>query len=382
MQNNRLNIPKRIKVGFQERSETYTGKLAYITYFNGNNVAKEKSFENWRNKDIPTVEYDNVPTSGFVLNKHVGGCKSGWNVRQSYCRIYDPRGFEFEITIDNLLFILANCDCTRGKGLEGEFVYAWNGQNLTLLPTTTSEYESSLSLTESKEKRGLRDANGKPIKTNLIPGALYKSAYGDYVYLGHFHYRKMKYCHPGYASDDVMASVRIKKQYIFMDVKTKRIEPQTLTSLDYLDEENYLTPDELQDALDRYNNSFHGYNPKVRVKGFKLFDSGHTVAEELNKFDKSYYYSLSVFKPSGNNLIEFDFDKYKDGYKKSSDVLTTYSFDDQDQGLHYAYVNVTEDVKKLIEGEGFGTYYIPGYEFEDGAVFEDSVCSNKRLYEY
>jgi hypothetical protein len=40
-----------------------------------------------------------------------------------------PRGFEFEISIPNLLYILQECNST--KGLDGEFVYAWDGKGIT-----------------------------------------------------------------------------------------------------------------------------------------------------------------------------------------------------------------------------------------------------------
>lgn len=32
--NEKLNIPDKIKVGLQERGDTYTGKLLYVTYIN------------------------------------------------------------------------------------------------------------------------------------------------------------------------------------------------------------------------------------------------------------------------------------------------------------------------------------------------------------
>lgn len=32
--NEKLNIPDKIKVGFQKRGDTYTGKLSYVTYIN------------------------------------------------------------------------------------------------------------------------------------------------------------------------------------------------------------------------------------------------------------------------------------------------------------------------------------------------------------
>lgn len=129
MNNEQLFIPEKICVGFQTREGTYTGKLAYVIYYDQKGVRrKEKSWESWRNKKLPPVDFTNEPIEGFVLNKGVGGARQsyGWNTRNEYIRVYDPRDFEFEISVANLLFILRECDCSRGKGLEGKFVYAWD----------------------------------------------------------------------------------------------------------------------------------------------------------------------------------------------------------------------------------------------------------------
>ena len=68
--NTQLYIPKKIKVGYQSRSDTYTKKLAYIIYYDDKGVLrKERSWEGWRDKKIAAEEFDNVPTSGFVLHK-------------------------------------------------------------------------------------------------------------------------------------------------------------------------------------------------------------------------------------------------------------------------------------------------------------------------
>ena len=100
-------IPKRINVGYQERSDTYTGKLGYIIYYDEKGkLRKETSWQNWRDDSIPSNEFENEPIKGFILNKKAGGYKYSWNTRQTYCRVFDPRGFEFEITIENLLYIL------------------------------------------------------------------------------------------------------------------------------------------------------------------------------------------------------------------------------------------------------------------------------------
>lgn len=175
-------IPKTINVGYQKREDTYTKKLAYIIYYDETGkLRKETSWQNWRNKDISNDEFDNVPTEGFVLNKKVGDYSSGWNHRQSYIRVYDPRNFEFEITVENLLYILENTSSIKGKGLEGEFVYGWDGKDLILIPTSSPDYK------EIKEYNSIIH-NKETIKAkDLIVGATYLDKdNNEYVYMGKY----------------------------------------------------------------------------------------------------------------------------------------------------------------------------------------------------
>jgi hypothetical protein len=164
-------IPKRIKVGFQERNSkwnsTYTGKLAYIIYYdNKGKLRKETSWKGWKDDKIPDVEFDNIPFDGFVLNKKAGGYNSGWNHRQTYCRVYDPRDFEFEITIPNLLYVLENTNSIKGKGLEGQFVYGWDGKDLLLVPVDSPDYIDLQKQTDNLYQN-------KYNQDNLIIGATY-----------------------------------------------------------------------------------------------------------------------------------------------------------------------------------------------------------------
>lgn len=98
-------------------------------------------------------EHENVLVEGFVLNKKAGGYSSGWNHRQSVCRVYDPRGFEFEITIENLLYILEHTNSIVGKGLEGKFIYGWDRERLVLLPESCPEYSEMIAFTKLQETR-------------------------------------------------------------------------------------------------------------------------------------------------------------------------------------------------------------------------------------
>jgi hypothetical protein len=174
MNNEQLYIPTRCKVGLQLNSETFTGKLGYVIYHDGKIWRKQDSWESWRHKEeysqwrnekgtkteviikrdgVKPIEFDNIPTAGFILNKKAGGGRSGWNKRQTYCRVFDPRGWEFEISIPNLLFILDECGVGKGKALEGEYVYSWDGKDLVLLPLLSKEYKICNKFTELQHKK-------------------------------------------------------------------------------------------------------------------------------------------------------------------------------------------------------------------------------------
>lgn len=212
MSTNQLFIPNKIKVGFQNREGTYTGKLAYVIYFDkSGKLRKEKSWNSWIDEKIDTIELDNVPTEGFVLNKGVGGQRQsyGWNARNEYIRVYDPRDFEFEISVANLLFILRECDCSRGKGLEGKFIYSWDGTELVLLPINSLEYKNSLEFTELKDK--------KVRAKDLIEGATYiTKKQKELTYIGRFDYYFIVYPNCYNFNKKYENGVNHKK-YIFWD---------------------------------------------------------------------------------------------------------------------------------------------------------------------
>jgi len=175
--NEKLRIPERLKVGFQKRDDTYTGKLAYV--ISGGRKKDPISWDGWRNKKIAPQEFDNVPIEGFVLNRDVGGTQRSydWNARRERVRVYDPRDFEFEITVENVLLILQECSSIKGKGLEGEFVLAWSGSHVVLLPVCSQEYKTAVEFIELGEK--------KVAKTDIIEGYAYLTKNKENVmYLG------------------------------------------------------------------------------------------------------------------------------------------------------------------------------------------------------
>lgn len=186
--NDNIFIPKKINVGFQERDDTYTKKLAYVIYFDNKGVLrKQTSWESWRNKKIEPIIFDNTPTDGFVLNKKVGDYRSDWNHRQAYVRVYDPRDFEFEINIENLLYILQNTSSIKGKGLEGEFVYGWHGKDLLLIPVSSPDYQD---LVEFNDK--IHSNKSFKVKDLVIGGTYLTKQNEKWIYMGlypHYNWR-------------------------------------------------------------------------------------------------------------------------------------------------------------------------------------------------
>jgi hypothetical protein len=186
----KMMIPKSITVGYQKRDDTYTGKLAYVIYTDEKGVLrKEKSWQSWRNEKLGKDQFDNEPRTGFVLNKKVGGTKYSWNTRNTYVRVFDPHGFEFEIQVPNLLFILQETSCIQGKGLEGEFVYAWHGTELVLLPTCSAEYRECAKFTKAQ--------SSKVTKADMVEGCTYTMKdMTEVMYLG-----RHDYCEKHYSDD-------------------------------------------------------------------------------------------------------------------------------------------------------------------------------------
>jgi len=222
-------IPKKCKVGLQMREGTYTGKLGYVIYHDGKVWRKETSWEGWRHKEgqmtnkwdvatqqytkdpitgVEPIEFDNVPTEGFVLNKKAGGYSSGWNHRQTYCRVYDPRGFEFEITIPNLLYILQECSAYKGKGLEGEFVYSWEGKDLVLLPVSSPDYKECQTFTDlQSQKIGKKD---------LVEGCSYLTSQMEkMVYLGQHNVTEDTWNNTLKLENDYDRNVTFSKKHVF-----------------------------------------------------------------------------------------------------------------------------------------------------------------------
>lgn len=312
-------IPEKINVGFQNRSDTYTKKLAYVIYFDHKSVLrKEASWNSWRDRSIDNIIYENAPTSGFVLNKKVGDYVSSWNHRQAYVRVYDPRGFEFEITITNLLYILENTNSIKGKGLEGDFVYGIDGKELILIPTGSPDYVEITQFNKIlHEKTYIKSRE-------LILGATYKTKDNqEWTYMGRFNY---------YDYD-----VNKGKKYYFHDSTRTYSYFQTLKSLgdkligvvsedcadnyaDLFDKlertTNYSPYDETKDEyisyeydsfLNKMSSDKYGYGASFYVEGY-----ANDTIKVKRKRDNEELYNVSVGVQTSNRGYFTSYNYYED----------------------------------------------------------------------
>lgn len=304
--NSTIFLPNKINVGFQKRSGTYTGKLAYVVYYDQKGVLrKEASWNSWRDKSIPNEEYENNPTEGFVLNKKVGGYDTGWNHRQTYTRVYDPRGFEFEITIENLLYILENTSSIKGKGLEGEFIYGWDGKDLLLIPCGSPDYKE---LKEYNQKlKNKPNLKGK----DLILGATYLSKENNQiVYLGRHKYYGWK-------------SVPDKKQYFFYNKNSKRFESYKTIGkviIDVISEERV---EEYSEIFSKFEYCEH-YNPYDDSKDEYIY---HTL-DSFKKYTQNQiakisewrnYVNVYYYQNFGEESKNIDMYMFSKSYGRTSD---------------------------------------------------------------
>lgn len=333
-----LFIPTKLKVGYNNRSDTYTKKLAYVIYYDQKNILRqEKSWEGWRDKKIEPNDYTNEPTEGFVLNKGVGGQREsyGWNARNEYVRVFDPRGFEFEISIANLLFILAECDSFKGKGLSGQFVYAWSGSSLVLLPVSSHEYKASTEFT------GLQSC--KVSAKDLVIGGTYETKTRETeIYLGKFN----AFNYYDWRSIDEAEMAINMKHHVFIRIYNGRKIISYTKNVSNIAKEISKDPVEnLAELIDDVlNDSSFGKITNVDTRPAIIKPEVHT--------QKGDTYNVDGY------LFKYDGETYQ-MYKMTFDELDSYKYSDKND-RYYSYRSYKRSKKyslqqykkfKIVDGE-------------------------------
>ncbi|OPH61869.1 hypothetical protein BC351_01105 [Paenibacillus ferrarius] len=321
-------IPEKINAGFQNRTDTYTKKLAYVIYFDQKGVLrKESSWNGWRDKSIDNVIHDNIPTSGFVLNKKAGGYSTGWNHRQTYVRVYDPRDFEFEISISNLLYILENTNSIKGKGLEGDFVYGFDGKDLLLIPTSSPDY-----IEISQFNKILHEKNYVKSK-ELVIGGTYKSKDNtEYIYMGRFDLK---------------------------DTKSERVE--------------------VKNGNGNYGRTYNYVNHNVNKGKYYFFTTGVREGYDGNK-----YLSMLTLKSLGDKFIETTSTECVDNYAELFEYLersTDYSHYDKTKDEHVPFT--LDEFKEFVSEKKLDSYsYNRRFTLRTSGYNKEEIHFNNDKKEY
>ena len=161
----------------------------------------------WNKIENPCVgeEIDNIPLTGFKIVDVV----SRYSTSNKWYRILDPRGFELEISADNLLNICINSKVNNGL-IEDECVWGKNN-SAELILTSSEQYKIHCELKESG-----------PV--DLIAGEYYKDSKTNalYMYLGEYTkvmFERITYMFHKNENDLLIVSKLESKQKLKMFVK-------------------------------------------------------------------------------------------------------------------------------------------------------------------
>ena len=373
-----LFIPTKIKVGFQERKDTFTGKLAYIIYFDEKGVLrKESSWEGWRDKKIAAIEYDNVPTR-YVVNKGVdryGYFGSG----RSIARIYDTRDFEFEISISNLMGILMHSDVSKRDIVE-ECVYAWSGKDLVLLPVNSTEYQESVEYTK---KQSLTLST-----KSLVKGHTYVAKKHDtsYLYIGYYNWYYNGYRY----SDNININQQHKgKKHVFYNLHNKTFETISMSALAECTSTDI--PENFSNIVEQFENSSN-YKKIVDFKLIKLDKLEYREKEwqkasqdAVNKQDNDNFHK-KYYQDKLENMGEYEL--YVLGRKFHKKInnntinvleFTCYNTQEISYVSSYNYKIVNTDKDFYTENQYRGVHIYPISNRGYGSYYNDAYATIKKL---
>lgn len=270
-------------------------------------LQKVDSLENYRfniygsvpDETINPIEFDNIPLEGFVLNKKVGGHRSGWNHRNAYARVYHPLGFEFEISFENVLYLLENTNFIVGKGIEGKCLLGWQGKNIVLIPENSSDYSEYENFTKAQHVKNVK-------LSTLKTGHKYKTRQGEtWLYLGkHLRYIDT-YLHREVKEEDIQ-NVKTKSTHWFCNVDRNNAHASSYNYffkdtcsviIEELEEETDIQKyyDKLSEDL-----SFSGFEYKLELVDDK-------EVQEIVKRGSSYVNGLYWFYYENGNYFQLEY---------------------------------------------------------------------------
>lgn len=150
-----ISIPDKVKVGFQKRNNALTNMLGFVVEQDKKGWKQSVAWERWRDHEIAPLIMDNVPKSGYIINKSLTHKPfSSFGNPRTKVRVHSPDGFEIEISTENLVEILEVSNISK-KFIDSECVLGWFGREIWLIPTETEIYRNYLKKKKEQEEKEL-----------------------------------------------------------------------------------------------------------------------------------------------------------------------------------------------------------------------------------
>lgn len=406
-----LFIPEKIKVGFTEREDTFDGKLSYIIYYDEKGkLRKEKSWSEWRDEKITALEINNTPFKNLSLNKSIQRDAYYFGSGRNMIRIYDSRGFEYEITTDNLLGIMNYNDVIKNE-LQGEYIYAFDSGELILLPTNSEQYKEAKKMTESIKTKVKRK--------DLVIGNTYLARNGKKcIYIGKYNINKPLNENTYYEYKNIVINSNGKKDIFFIPEENiyKDVNINTLGLL-----EGNISEEHLEEILSNYvgtylekefesfdfsheikfsnNDEFILLGKKINNRTSMLIEYRGPIIEEIinHKYDMennthctintgkyrvhNISFSKKIIELNADNKYEIEYSHDRNFYELPGDSLIYKRINEIDKKIRVVFdtkeeaekyiKGVNEDIKKEWKKNHIGLFYI---KYKDGT--ENRVFSN------
>lgn len=348
----KLFIPPEIFAVFDYREDTYTKKLAWLAQIKkkGGKYTPSRSMVLWSSSLEDTDKtskigyayerFENVPTEGFMINRSIGGVQRSywsWNPRREKVRIYDPRGFEFEITVDNLLLILEYCTLSHAKGIDGKLVYSFDKSQPVLIPCDSPNYKNCMEHTKVY--------TDKVYAKDLLVGRRYimrDSAHSAAIYMG-------KSVVIG--AEDQMSNTQIralngnfkeksvKSQHVFYYIKHKTFEYVNSITTSVSRQESF-DADPLYADLRFEHLSINPYATKwTKIQGLQEMSKDDMLECVKENTRRNYYNSYRFLYEDGRQETVL--------YDTHKEIIERYERTNQSK-IHSVWRKISEDVYEHI----------------------------------
>ncbi|MCK9530997.1 MAG: hypothetical protein M0R77_10640 [Gammaproteobacteria bacterium] len=314
-----INIPDEHYVTFTFRSDDIY-PLGFLVPEGKDqaSIKKKATADQWASRSkvqVPAKTFKNKPMVGFEIRKSVQHYRSR-GANKEVWRILDPRGFELEITNDNMEFIIDHCILDKGE-IISSCIWGREGSRNMLLPVDCDEYRAAIANTERLSKK----ASMRDVKL------------GDHVTFkkgtrGRFLGKYYKYVLEIGNQFDLSSTIEVSssKYYVFVDDK----QELTISSSVQVSEINKSEPISEADAEVLVNQLIQVKNSSYRYSDAPVMMSTEKI--EFNKFTpdyspisnldevmpRGYYHAILTAK---NNGLTYVVDAKSSSYSYNKDTI-------------------------------------------------------------